>query len=146
MSPRVYDHYAKVPGLPKSIGEKKKKPRIVAVVNEDSCTGCQVCVPFCPVDCIEPVPADKYKDVMIPPVRVRHNECIGCEICVRACAKLTWNAIAMHDVDEFEKSTGTKVDGTRYGWKGVDDDASLGPTAADIYDDLEADGKIKFTE
>jgi len=140
------NHFADVPLLPRQMGKKRKTPERIAVVDEDSCTGCQVCVPFCPVDCIEPVPADKYEDVMIPPVHVRHNECIGCEICVRACAKLTWNAIAMHDVDEFEKSTGKKLDGTRYGWEGVDDDASQGPTASDIYDDLTADGKIKFTE
>ena len=53
---RNYDHYKSVPDLTEKIGYKKRKPRLMAVVDEDSCTGCQVCVPFCPVDCIETVP------------------------------------------------------------------------------------------
>ena len=50
---RTYDHYKTVPEMVEKIGYKKKKPRLMAVVDEDSCTGCQVCVPYCPVDCIE---------------------------------------------------------------------------------------------
>lgn len=57
---RTYDHYKTVPQIAKKIGYKKKKPHLMAVVDEDSCTGCQVCVPFCPVDCIELVPKEKY--------------------------------------------------------------------------------------
>ena len=30
------------------------------IIDIDRCTGCQACVPFCPVDCIEPVEAEKY--------------------------------------------------------------------------------------
>ncbi len=146
MIERPTDHYSDVPLLPRDMGEKRKTPRRIAVVNEDNCTGCQVCVPFCPVDCIEPVSDDKYEDVIIPPVNVRHNECIGCEICVRACAKLTWNAIEMQEVEVFEAETGKKVEGPRYGWEGVAKDASLGPTAADIYKEYMAEGKIKFSK
>jgi Na+-translocating ferredoxin:NAD+ oxidoreductase RNF subunit RnfB len=146
MSNHPTDHYVDVPLLPREMGKKRKTPEFIAVVNEDRCTGCQVCVPFCPVDCIEPVAADKYEDVMIPPVRVRQDECIGCEICVRACAKLTWDAIAMKKVSEFEAETGEKVDGSRYGWEGVADDASIGPTASEIYKDYTAEGKIKFSK
>ena len=64
----AYDHYKSIPALPAKITRKKKKPKLVAVVDEDNCTGCQVCVPFCPVDCIEPVPAAKYQ-IPIPPSR-----------------------------------------------------------------------------
>ena len=75
---------------------------MVAVVDEDNCTGCQACVPFCPVNCIETVPADKYA-TPIPPVQIRFNECIGCQICARVCTKLTWDAIEMLPIAEFEK-------------------------------------------
>jgi len=96
MSPyKPLDHFKSVPKVADKIGSKKKKPKILAVVDEDHCTGCQVCVPFCPVDCIEPVPEDKH-DIPIPPVQIRFNECIGCQICVRVCEKLTWDAIAMY--------------------------------------------------
>ena len=97
----IYDHYKSVPNLPEKISEKKKKPKIVAVVDEDNCTGCQACVPFCPVDCIRPVPPEKY-NIPIPPVQIRFNECIGCSVCARVCTKLTWDAIDMIPVAQFE--------------------------------------------
>ena len=56
-----YDHYKSVPDPASNVNFKKKKPKLIAVVDEDNCTGCQVCVPFCPVDCIEPVPNEKYE-------------------------------------------------------------------------------------
>lgn len=97
-----YDHYKNIPNLPAKITDKKKKPKMVAVVDEDNCTGCLACVPFCPVDCIEPVPKEKY-DTNIPPVQVRFNECIGCQICARVCTKLTWDAIDMLPTPDFEE-------------------------------------------
>jgi len=99
------DIYKTIPELPAKITAKKKKPRLMAVIDEDSCTGCQVCVPFCPVDCIESVPKDKY-DIAIPPVQVRYDECIGCQICARVCTKLTWDAIRMLPIADFEETYG----------------------------------------
>ena len=98
-----YDHYKPVPELAEDPGQKKKKPKLMAVVDEDNCTGCQGCVPFCPVDCIESVSSDKY-NIPIPPVQVRFNECIGCQICARVCTKLTWDAIRMIPTEEFEET------------------------------------------
>jgi electron transport complex protein RnfB len=96
-----YDHYKAIPNPPAKINEKKKKPKLVAVVDEDNCTGCQACVPFCPVDCIEPVPKEKH-NIPIPPVQIRFNECIGCSVCARVCTNMTWDAIEMLAVNEFE--------------------------------------------
>ena len=96
-----YAHYKAVPEPAEKINTKKKKPKLIAVVDEDNCTGCQVCVPFCPVDCIETVPAEKY-EIPVPPVQVRFDECIGCQICARVCSKLTWDAIRMLPTAEFE--------------------------------------------
>ena len=96
------DFYKTIPDLPDKITHKKKKPKLLAVVDENSCTGCQVCIPFCPVDCIEPVPKEKY-NIPIPPVQIRYNECIGCQICARVCTKLTWDAIRMEPTEKVEK-------------------------------------------
>lgn len=106
------DLYANLPDYPKSIGVKKKKPKTVALVFEGNCTGCEVCVPFCPVDCIQPQPKSAYPDRPIPPVQIRFDECIGCQICVRACTKLTWDAIRMVSTEEVETSFGVQLSET----------------------------------
>ena len=103
-----YNHFKGIPELPEKVGVKRRKPKLMAVVDEDNCTGCQVCVPFCPVDCIEPQPKDKY-DTPIPPVQVRWNECIGCQICAKACTKLTWDAIRMMKTSDFEETYGIEI-------------------------------------
>ena len=103
------DRYSKLPKVPDSVLEKKVRPRTVAVVDEDNCTGCQVCIAFCPVDCIEPVPHEKY-NIPIPPVQVRWNECIGCDACAKACTDLTWDAIRMIPTDEAENKYGFTVE------------------------------------
>ena len=103
------DRYSKLPKVPDSVLEKKVRPRTVAVVDEDNCTGCQVCIAFCPVDCIEPVPKEKY-GFPIPPVQVRFNECTGCQVCARVCTKLTWDAIRLMPTDTFEEVYGIIVD------------------------------------
>ena len=104
------DHLKSVPELPDKINSKKKRPRSLAVVDEDNCTGCEACVPFCPVDCIEKVPSDKYDNTPMPPVQVRWNECIGCQICARVCTKLTWDAIRMIPTDKFEERYNITID------------------------------------
>ena len=46
------DHLKSVPALPASVIGKKTRTKKTAGVDEDNCTGCQGCIPFCPVDCI----------------------------------------------------------------------------------------------
>ena len=108
---RRADFYKSIPELPKAMQAKKRKPKLMAVVDEDNCTGCQVCVPFCPVDCIEAVPEEKY-DIPIPPVQIRFNECIGCQICARVCTQLTWDAIRMLPIAEFEQTYQIEIEQT----------------------------------
>ena len=110
MAKKTADHFKGIPDLPDDPRVKKSRPKIMAVVDEDNCTGCQACVPFCPVDCIEPVPEDKYSDVSIPPVQVRWNECIGCQICAKVCTKLTWDAIRMIPTKVFEERYEMEID------------------------------------
>ena len=104
----AYNYFKGIPDLPEYAREKQKRPKLIAIVDEDNCTGCQACVPFCPVDCIESVPKEKY-NIPIPPVQIRFDECIGCVVCARVCTKMTWDAIRMIDTDTFEELYGTKI-------------------------------------
>jgi electron transport complex protein RnfB len=56
-------------------GEHKEK--LVAVIIEDVCIGCTLCIQACPVDAI--VGATKQMHTVI------ENECTGCELCVPPC-------------------------------------------------------------
>jgi electron transport complex protein RnfB len=103
------DIYSDIPKVPDKYARKKKKPKEIAVVSPGNCTGCEICVPFCPVNCIEVSPASEHPDRPIPPVRIRYNECIGCTICARVCTKMAWDAITMFVTEEVEKMTGMKM-------------------------------------
>ncbi len=76
--------------------EKKKpvkKPRPIAWVDWDGCTGCEVCIAFCPVDCM--YLTDSPESVMeghAQIIVVDYENCIGCTICVKECP---WDTIEM---------------------------------------------------
>ncbi|MBM5571901.1 MULTISPECIES: electron transport complex subunit RsxB [Deefgea] len=54
-----------------------EKPRAVAVIREDTCIGCTLCIQACPVDAI--VGAAKHLHTVI------ESECTGCELCIAPC-------------------------------------------------------------
>ncbi len=99
-----------IPEAPAKITRKKKKPKEIAVVIADNCTGCEACVPFCPVDCIEHTPRDTSDrvNVVIPNVQIRLDECIGCKICVNVCERMAWDAIEMWPTESVEELFGTR--------------------------------------
>jgi len=64
------------------IGHIWEKSRYEAYVNQDDCTGCQVCVDRCLFDAIDmerPEGSKKYKAVVDP------EKCFGCGVCVVGC-------------------------------------------------------------
>ena len=80
-----------VPTAPPSPARAKKRPKELAVINQAGCTGCEVCIEFCPVDCILTVPGpdfDQHKKL----VEIDLDVCIGCKLCVKYCP---WETIDM---------------------------------------------------
>ena len=86
---------------------KKKKTKLMAVVHMEGCTGCDVCVEFCPVDCIYHIPgpehilAENPHASMNGVVMIDEDVCIGCKLCAKYCPLET---IEMIDNDLLEEA------------------------------------------
>ena len=61
---------------------RKKAPPKLAVINQNGCTGCEVCIVFCPVDCIEIVPGVEHTQLQ-QVAEVDLDRCIGCALCAK---------------------------------------------------------------
>ncbi len=55
----------------------EEKPRSVAVIDEQTCIGCTLCIQACPVDAILGAPKQMHTVIA--------RECTGCELCVAPC-------------------------------------------------------------
>lgn len=100
----------RVPDIPDDFGEKKKRPREVAFMDVNLCFPCGKCPEFCPVQCIEYLPAGTLPGRGVQPVQDRFQECIGCYICVEVCALLTdYDAVRMYDVGLVEQALGVTI-------------------------------------
>ena len=78
---------------------RKKAPPKLAVINQSGCTGCEVCIVFCPVDCIEIVPGVEHTQLQ-QVVEVDLDRCIGCSLCAKNCP---WDTIEMLPHEEALK-------------------------------------------
>lgn len=82
---------------PQAATKKKKKSPLVAIVHPEGCTGCEVCIEFCPVDCIYKVPGpenpQEHAHAGVNGIVVVDEEiCIGCKLCAKYCP---WETIDM---------------------------------------------------
>lgn len=57
--------------------EGPEKPKAIAVIDEEECIGCTLCIQACPVDAI--MGAAKQLHAVIA------SECTGCELCLKPC-------------------------------------------------------------
>lgn len=88
------------------------QPRAVALVNEEACIGCTLCIQACPVDAI--VGAIKQMHTVIA------AECTGCELCVAPCPM---DCISMMPKERLGYSARNQLDNTEDG-SGRDDKAA----------------------
>jgi electron transport complex protein RnfB len=69
--------------------DTQTKPKSVAIIDENTCIGCTLCIQACPVDAI--VGAAKQMHTVIA------AECTGCELCIAPCPV---DCISMEVIEE----------------------------------------------
>ena len=57
--------------------DAEEKPKQVAIIDEETCIGCTLCIQVCPVDAI--VGAAKQMHTIVASL------CTGCELCIKPC-------------------------------------------------------------
>jgi formate hydrogenlyase subunit 6/NADH:ubiquinone oxidoreductase subunit I len=73
----------------------KKPPKLLAVVHQSGCTGCEICIQGCPVDSIELVPGPLPENPQFQQtVEIDLARCIGCQNCSVDCP---WETITMYE-------------------------------------------------
>ena len=76
----------------------KKPPKLLAVVHQSGCTGCEICIQGCPVDSIELVPGPLPENPQFQQtVEIDLARCIGCQNCTADCP---WETIMMYEHDD----------------------------------------------
>ena len=79
---------------PLSVAHGVEKPRTLAIIDENLCIGCTLCIQACPVDAI--IGASKQMHTVMPDL------CTGCDLCVAPCPV---DCIAMIPVAESMAAT-----------------------------------------
>lgn len=86
------------PARLKPIRKGKRPPKLLAVVHQSGCTGCEVCIAGCPVDSIEIVPGPNPANPQFQQtVEIDLSRCIGCQNCSQDCP---WETITMYEHDD----------------------------------------------
>lgn len=97
-------------------GGRKKLPKTVAIINSDSCTGCEACLEVCPVDCIYKVSGETF-DSLQSWCEIDVETCVGCDVCVHIPTKKSdpyellvcpWDAIEMVPTIEVAQEVANK--------------------------------------
>lgn len=82
----------------KPVRKGKKPPKLIAVVHQSGCTGCEVCIAGCPVDSIEIVPGPNPENPTFQQtVEIDIARCIGCQNCSQDCP---WETITMYEHED----------------------------------------------
>lgn len=84
----------------------KNAPKLLAVVHQSGCTGCEVCIQGCPVDSIELVPGpDPLNPTFRQTVEIDLMRCIGCQNCSQDCP---WDTITMYKSEDAYTAWGNE--------------------------------------
>ena len=76
----------------------KRPPKLLALVHQSGCTGCEICIQGCPVDSIELVPGPLPENPQFGQVvEIDLARCIGCQNCSVDCP---WETIVMYEHDD----------------------------------------------
>ena len=88
----------------------KKPPKLLAVVHQSGCTGCEICIQGCPVDSIELVPGPHPENPQFQQtVEIDLARCIGCQNCTTDCP---WETIMMYEHDDAFTAWSTETLGS----------------------------------
>ncbi|MCA1325506.1 electron transport complex subunit RsxB [Herbaspirillum sp. alder98] len=129
------------PPLPLNPANGREQGRLLAIIDEDVCIGCTLCIQACPVDAI--VGAAKQMHAVV------NDLCTGCELCVAPCPV---DCIAMVDVTPgrtgWQAWSQAEADAARarHDWRAqrllrdkADNDARLAAKAAAKLKEVEAE-------
>ena len=81
---------------PAAAAKPKRKPKNLAVIDQRGCTGCEWCIPICPVDAINLLPGDEHP-LLNKLVEIDYDTCIGCVLCSEICP---WDTIVRIPYDD----------------------------------------------
>ncbi len=91
----------------KAARKGKKPPKLLAVVHQSGCTGCEVCIAGCPVDSIELVAGPVSENPGFKQqVEIDLSRCIGCQNCTQDCP---WETIMMYNTDDAFTAWGNET-------------------------------------
>ena len=132
------------PLLPLNPDNGYEGPLTVAIIDEDWCIGCTLCIKACPVDAI--IGTNKAMHTVI------ESACTGCELCIPACPvdcisldsvsgeRTGWDAWTQKQADDALVRYNART--ARLAREADENDARLAAKAADKLADLPAASKI----
>ena len=83
----------------------KKKPKTVAVVDEDSCVGCEYCLHVCPIpNCLALVSKEEGSPQIETLCVVNEDTCIACRNCEVACPYDAIHVVKREEIEQWKHS------------------------------------------